>query len=303
MEQRATTGVLLAVIIAACLLLGSLLYSNWKPFLNGEEATAPTTEMATPERVTTNTTSDSEEWRSTLARTQTAPQPNTSNSADTPDPSSRPAPDTLTAQFGNALATDVLFATDEEPSPEATQAAIDEVVADIIAQTREELYTENDIIVVPSTTENRVTYLNEVASTIQRLAVVDGPNEGDLFQRALEDGDVTAYAELRAISDVYADLRDAYLDIPAPEAYAKTHTDITNVFNMLHAGLRDIAAAPEDPLRAYIRSQRYLDDARGLNFSLMRLGAYTYQQQEQLAEDAPAWYFAQFLQDLDVTGN
>lgn len=77
--------------------------------------------------------------------------------------------------------------------------------------------------------------------------------------------------KLLPLENMYRQMRDQALRTPVPQSLAKEHLDIVNVFNALHAGLRDVRSVYDDPVVALMRVKRYQDDATGLANSMRNL--------------------------------
>lgn len=300
MESSNNKAVILATIGGACLLLGAIVASNWVTIpadtgQSDEPQPAPdmdrqTFSMDSAEIAPESTT----EWQQSIL--DNSPQRrNFTTSEPTATTTRRDPSATLTGRFGMSLVEESLLTQQEGRSQEDVEAAIDRMVAEVLAESRADVYTVDDLQVVRNTDENIRTYLNQAAITIDEYGTSDLPDEVTLFQRAVRDSDQSAYGQLEQVANAYAELRDAYLELPVPTRYYKTHLNMVNVFNVLHNGILDMAAAESDPLRAYVRLQRYPDDADGLNYALMSMGMQVYENQELFNPNSEAVYFMTFL--------
>lgn len=304
MESSNNKAVILATIGGACLLLGSIIASNWVTVPADTDQTRESQPSPDMDRQTFSMDSaeiapgSTTEWQRSIL--DSGPERRNITTNESSATSTRRDPSaTLTGRFGMSLVEESLLTQQEGRSAEDVDAAIDRMVAEVLAETREDEYTVDDLQIVSTTDDSIRAYLNQASETIGEYGTHDLPDEITLFERAVRSSDESAYAQLEQIAGAYGQLRDAYLSIPVPTRYYRTHLNMVNVFNVLHTGILDMTAAESDPLRAYVRLQRYPDDIDGLNYALISMGMQVYENQELFSTNAEAAYFLTYLPNLN----
>lgn len=147
---------------------------------------------------------------------------------------------------------------------EATVSRVAEVATD-------RLYTTRDITVVPTSPESIRNYANAIGQNLTDNNVDNYEDEITIIDRALKMQSEAELQKLLPLENMYRQMRDQALRTPVPQSLAKEHLDIVNVFNALHAGLRDVRSVYDDPVVALMRVKRYQDDATGLANSMRNL--------------------------------
>lgn len=310
MQEKHTNSVVLAVIVGMCLVLGAVVVGGRvdTPFGFGSANDAAPEDTPEPEQQAVTSVdrdpANYDTWqedllseRSYRGRVQTS-----GTETDTPTEPEAASEDrdlesTLTGQFSVALARDILLA-EEVDSEEEVNERINEMVDTIVAEAADDLYEMESVTVLETTDEATRTYFNAAGEAILEHDLRDIDNELALFSRAIQDEDPAAYADLERIATMYGDLRDAYLDTPVPTRFSETHLDLINVFHQLHNSLHDMANATEDPVRAYIRLERYPMVAESLLYTNASMGMYVELHESLFATDDPARYFLAYLPNL-----
>lgn len=181
-------------------------------------------------------------------------------------------PTTLTGKISEQFFESVLRA--QMAGIGATKQDIVTRTADSIAtlSTADTLYTDQDIIIVPTTDIAIRTYGNSIGLSITRNDIKEGyENELTIMQRALQAEDESLLVELVPHTSMYKNLRDEALKIPVPQALAKQHLDLVNTYHALYKSLSDMQLAFTDPMVSLMRIKRYQDDATGLNNALINV--------------------------------
>ena len=202
---------------------------------------------------------------------------------------------TMTGRFSMSLLEETLLNQSGEATEEDVQAAIESIVDQVIQETRANMYTVDDIALTRNSDEATRDYFNAAADIILSQEAVVETDEMTLFNRMIEQNDDSAQQSLEHIATTYLDIRDAYLELTVPTRHYKAHLNIINVFTALGEGLTDMAAAEDDPLLAYVRMERYPDDADGLHYALLSMGMLVYDNEGLFEPNSDAVYFMTFL--------
>ncbi len=297
MDTRNTKPVILATIVGMGLLLGSIVVSNRidSPFAGQTEP-----ERSMPDRQTIATGEAPgqrmQTWQDELLDTRPQRSYITVDETGEYVVPERDPNATLTGRFGVSLVEEILLSDGED-----VDAAINRVVENIINETRDELYVVEDLQLTRTNDDAIKTYFNEAAETLQRHGIQNETNEMRIFSQALRTNDPDTYARLLPIAATYGDMRDALLELTVPTRYYETHLNLINTFNMLHNGLTDMAHTEEDPLRAYVRYQRYPDDMYGLSMSMVSMAMHVVKNDGLFDYYDTATFFFNYLPDQFIS--
>lgn len=204
-------------------------------------------------------------------------------------------PDTLTADYGSAIAQEVMRAEFEGASEAEVEAVRKAVNKRIMNEMRDDLYTVADLSITRDSDTAIRTYGNTAITIVRDNPITNPSTELDLLRRGLRLDDETAFQELSEIASVYASLRDEYLNTPVPAALADAHLKLVNSYNIMHHSVMDMAQANDDPLRAYLRSEQFAGDTRSLLQAYQNMGIEIIRHQDKFAAEDPALLFAMYL--------
>ena len=265
MNTGISPQIIVATVFGVCLVFAALLagtYTNPK-LQAGSLATIEQTALAREAIDLQDSRRGIENWRDSLYRGETL-HLSTSTNAEYREP------DTLTGQFAVDFVEDLLISKTYGPLGADRDRIIDRSIAQMLNETKDAMVTRQELTIVPTTPESIRTYGN-TASDIITEHNVESISEIDLLDRALRQNNHEDFRKIEVLSRMYQAMRNEYIATPVPEAFVQEHLDLINVFHMLHAGLRDMATALDDPMRALLRVQRYPDDAAGLYYALQNL--------------------------------
>jgi|AntRauTorckE6833_2_1112554.scaffolds.fasta_scaffold00494_9 hypothetical protein len=304
MQNENSTGIILAIITGVCMVLGAIVFGNFSSYTDSDSKTIAIKETNAPPReeitITTQTTNGLPAWQAELLDTPT-PTSQQEGKNDTGVDLVAIAngtyvkPDTLTADYGNAIAQEVMRAEFEGAS-EAEVAAVRKAVNKRIAnEMRDDLYTVKDLKIIRNSDAAIRTYGNTAITIVRDNPVTNANSELDLLRRGLRLDDTGAFQELQEIAQIYASLRDGYLATPVPATLADAHLKLINSYNILHHSVMDMADAEADPLRAYLRSEQFANDTRTMLQAYQNMGIEVIRHQDKFTAEDPALLFAMYL--------
>ena len=300
MQADSSKYTILATVVGSALVLIAIVVSNRIEVTQSQST--PEADDSTQRSVERNMhVSDADQdWEEDLVtRNQTTRLTQSRISEDEEDTRPRRSREeisqTMTGRFSVSLLEDTLLKQSGEATDEDIQAAIANIVDQVVQETRANMYTLDDIQVARNTDETTRDYFNAAADIILSQEEAIESNEMTLFNRMVEQNDESARQSLERIAASYLDMRDAYLELTVPTRHYKAHLNMINVFNALGEGLTDMAAADDDPLLAYVRMERYPDDADGLYYALLSMGMLVYDNENLFNPNSDAVYFMTFL--------
>jgi len=181
-------------------------------------------------------------------------------------------PDTLTAQMGIAFMQDIIrsegyggFGKSKEEVVKATVAEVSKVASDYI-------FDVKDITIISDNSAAAVRqYANTHAETIMQNSVPGLRNEALILRDVISGLGDEGIKELKIISQVYLNTRNAVINIPVPPQLVKEHLDLINIYNALYKDIESMSKALEDPMLSLVRLKRYQDDVDGLVLALQNI--------------------------------
>ena len=298
MQADSSKYTILASVVGSALVLIAIVAGNRIEVTQSPSVTGENTSAHTVMDRNIQTSETEQNWEDNISASNRNARLDQGNISDEED--ERPIrtrdeiSQTVTGRFSVSLLEDTLLNQSGDATEEDVQDAIDNIVDQVIQETRANTYTLDDISVTRNTDENTRDYFNAAADVINQSDAVEG-DEMTLFNRMVERNDESARRSLERISASYLEMRDAYLELAVPTRYYKSHINIINVFTALGEGLSDMAAAEDDPLLAYVRMERYPDDADGLYYAMLSMGMHVYENQSAFSQNAEAAYFLTYL--------
>lgn len=227
-----------------------------------------------------------EDWREEFLSDRPVVRTSGTSSSYTP-------PDTLTGQVGVQLMERYILSQSSGPLGRDPDEIANQIASGAVAQTREELYTREDITIVRDTTENIRRYGNTLAQALEVNSVETGEHELLLLRRLLQTGDPAAQAKLAALASTTRGYRDDTLPLPVPESLAKPHLDLVNVYNAVYHDMKVFADPDEDPLVTLVHVRRHEDDTRALGIALQNMFDALLPHAAVFERDDPAFLFAE----------
>jgi hypothetical protein len=310
MQNENSTGITLAVIAGVCMVLGAVILSNPTTRTGGTSQSA-TAQPNVPERqVIQNIPQTNEgipEWQAKLLNpvnttaNNTAADPAGTNTLEAVANGTYERPDTLTANYGAAIAEEVMQAEADGATEEELAAVRKSVQKRMLNTIREgdELYTVRDLNVVKTSDQAIRTYGNTTITIVRDNPVNNSNSELDLLRRGLRLDDASAYQELAQIATTYGTLRDEFLATPVPTKLADAHLKLINSYHLLHNSVRDMARAENDMVRAYVRSEQFQKYTSNLLQAYQNMGIETIRHRDKFESTDPALLFAMYLPDTN----
>lgn len=174
-------------------------------------------------------------------------------------------PETLTDQFALEFFERYVRNEGFGAFGQSPEAIIETASDELVAQTRDVLYTEKNIRLYQATPGQVRTYGIAVADIILAYPLPDGTrNEIEILEDAVAQNNATVLKELAPIQAAYEAMVEDMLALPVPQQLMKQHLDLTNTYQALAASLDAMQNTFNDPLLALLRLQRYQQDADGL---------------------------------------
>jgi len=119
------------------------------------------------------------------------------------------------------------------------------------------LYTESDIAYAEEDTETALRAYGNAVGTVIIAHKEGGESELTIFERALQNDDVTDLANLQGRIKRYEAMLSELLTIPAPRGVATMHVDLLNAVEALRAGTAGMALAFTDPVHTLSLASSY----------------------------------------------
>jgi hypothetical protein len=228
-----------------------------------------------------------EDWREEFV--VTAPVSLPANSSTTTPFSA----DTVTDQVGIQLF-ESLVRNKNLGGVQSNDALIAKTTSRINELAVDTLYTNRDIIIIPTSPDAVKTYGNTMGQSITNHNIPDSENELEILDRAIRTNNDDEMAKLSPIALMYKNLRDDALATPVPEAFADEHLVVINGYHVMYRNLTDFQMVFSDPVLALLRIKRYQDDATGLAIALNNLYRAAAPYHSLFTEDDPAMVFLAF---------
>ncbi|MAZ30084.1 hypothetical protein CL655_02250 [bacterium] len=269
MNTRVKGAILVGgALVAAAFILARYQQPTPQPAANPVVAEGPSFVSESPLRqyipVTDSNGDGIPDWQELLDNTEPLELP-TSTTAYT-------EPETLTDQFAldffeTYVRNEGFGAFGRNPNTLIEQAS-----SDLIRETRDPLYTEQNITLYPATAAQIRTYANAVADIMFAYPLPEGTqNEVLILEQAVAENDAALLTELTPIREAYEGMVRDMLALPVPERFMKAHLDLTNAYQALATSVAAMEQTFTDPLRSLLRLQRYQQDADGLAAAVVNL--------------------------------
>lgn len=233
------------------------------------------------------------DWQQTLTARRLAELP----TLEVPDDAATGTPQTITDSFARSffesyVRGSMIGRIDESNVEEFLGTSI----LSLEAQTRDELITQEEVIVGAGGAPALRAYGNNIAALVARHSI-DNESEVAILQRALQTNDPQALADLAPIAGVYrALLRDTLL-VPAPPELVFEHVALVNSYQAVLHTIEAMQNAFSDPVYALVRMRRYPDDATALYLSYANMLAVFEQEGVTFTEGEPGMLFSLLRQE------
>lgn len=258
-----------AVVVGGAMLAGAYVLSDFgtPPALPNTAAVAVQgAPLRTPIPVTDSDNDGLEDWRNSLA----IGDPISLSAVPVGDPDYQ-RPETLSGNFSLTFFEQLLRSQMYGEFGSSDEAVIQKSIAEATAEANDVLYDLRDIVTIPNEPQLIRAYGNRAANILTEYNVNNSENETLILKKALERDDPSVLLGLEPRSQMYAGMRDAYLNTPVPEKLATAHLNLINSFHALHRDIEGMTGVYEDPLYTLVRLKRYQDDATALAISLSNL--------------------------------
>ncbi len=201
------------------------------------------------------------------------------------------APDSLTDRFSQTLLSQYLLGRGETPpSSEEIASFVETGVENLRDESASpDRFSPKDIRTSSETgSAALIRYAAEVESAFQSNSVSEGKSELTYFSEAMK-GDAAALAEIKQLSDAYADIANALMGISVPAEAAQAHLAIANALAHLGETSADMAAMETDPVRALMGISLYGGYAEDLIAGFLNLHGVFAARQISIPEGAPGF--------------
>jgi hypothetical protein len=203
-------------------------------------------------------------------------------------------PKTLTDQVGIQLFQSSIRDKSLGKYGRGNETIIQDTTKDIAAVVQDKLYTNRDVVPVPTTPDSIVTYGNSMGYSLITHNVADAEWELTIVNRALDTNNPAELAKLQPLADMYKKLRDDALNTPVPDKFTTNHLNLINSYNALYKSITDLQLIFTDPMVSLLRIKRYEDDAKGLRIALHNIYQSAIPYESLFKKDDPALVFVTF---------
>lgn len=276
----------IALVIAGIIVLGAISINTFY------KLTQPSQSSVTSEEETDVVV------RSDTPRKRIEPQRNLSSASISDEPvTDYELPDTLTGKTSISMMKNMLL-TMSNPNLAGNEDMLANVTAErVLSEMNTTAITLEEVVV-----ENRTarSYANEAANIILENDLVGMEHEITILNKALRSDDPTPhYQDLADLATMYQTITDELKQLGVPAELSEEHVYLVNAFNAMAGSLQDISQTESDPMRAYVRLNRYTEDVKYLEFAMQNLAFALIRTQESFQANDPALMFSTLLPDIN----
>lgn len=176
-----------------------------------------------------------------------------------------PAPSSLTEEFSRAFLGQYLLTRGAEPPTQEEMAtfvsdAIAELVRTSLASPR---YAASDVRVAAGDDAAAFrTYMKEMQAVSDAHEPLLEDRDVALIRKAIEQSDAEALASLDDMSETYADLAEAVMEVRAPRSAVAAHAATANALSYLSIATGNVAKYADDPIRTLLGIGEYRESIR-----------------------------------------
>ncbi len=203
-------------------------------------------------------------------------------------------PTTVTDQVGIQVFESLLKTKANLQFSQSNDEIITKTTSRISSLASDTLYTDKDIIVVPTDPVAIRRYANTMGQSLITNNVTGSEGELKIVYTALQTNNQTQLEALEPIAEMYMKLRDEALATPVPERFAKDHVILINAYHAMYRNITDFGLIFDDPMVALLRIKRYQDDATALALVLQEMYRNAAPFASLFTEDDPASVFVAF---------
>lgn len=180
-------------------------------------------------------------------------------------------PKNFTEQFADDMFQDMLTLDELGLLSEGREQLINAGISSLIERTEETGYTEADLNSVSAHDPEALrAYGNLVAGHIY-YGVGQGSSEYTLFEEMVRTGNPRYLEELKSIERDYEAVISTLLELEVPEQYTFEHLVIVNSLAAMKSDVAAMQLHFDDPLLAFVHSNRYPVDLLGMRNGLFDL--------------------------------
>lgn len=291
MDRESQRKILGAFVIGIALVGGAYTVANFgaapAPQPAAVIASEPPPRMALP--VTDEDDNGVEDWRDQyFTNNTTVAAENLATTTYTP-------PETLTERAGTEFVRGILENRIYGAPNELDGQLIDSLIQDLDSETAGFLYDTPDISIISEwQEEDIVAYANVMGRAISSTTLSGNETSIDILNDVIVREQDSRIADLSAMSEYYATLREQALTTPVPAVLAKEHLDLINTYHAMSIDIAAMTQVTTDPLTTMMRLRRYEDNALGLQLALQNMRDSLEPYRSLFSENDPALIFSQF---------
>ncbi|HYD93036.1 MAG TPA: hypothetical protein VEB18_01090 [Candidatus Paceibacterota bacterium] len=200
-------------------------------------------------------------------------------------------PETMTGRFARDFFGSYLTSRGPEaPTEEAMLAFIQEAIDDLEA-TRAALYADEELTIVPDSTEALTTYLIAGEAAINANSLMGARSELYSFADAVQKDDAAALAAVRASAKAYERIALALSRVAVPQSISSEHLAMVNAVATVGATIGDMGTFDTDPLRGFVGFDAYTEATRDMAAAFAGLYPSLQAAGIQLQEGEPGYQF------------
>lgn len=246
--------------------------------------------------------SNTEETPVTVAQSKVREQIEPTRNLTTANISEEPVenyqiPETLTGRTSVSLMKNMLLSMGS-----SDLSAQGETLAQVTAQRALAEMSTEAVTLADITTGNvsARSYANNAADIIIENDLQGMENEITLLNQALQtENGGDEYEQLGRLATMYNTITDELAGLTVPPELAEEHVYLVNAFNAMGASLSDMAQTEADPMRSYVRLNRYTEDVKAMQFSMQNLAMGLLRTQEEFQPNDSAFLFGTLLPELN----
>lgn len=180
-------------------------------------------------------------------------------------PGADPAPSSLTEAFSKKFLGQYLLTRGTEPPTEEAMAnfvsdAIAELVRTGLASPR---YASADVRIASGDDAAAFrAYMKEMQAVSDAHEPLLEDRDVALIRSAIEKSDADALTKLQDMSETYADLAEAVMEVRVPRSAVEAHVATANALSYLSIATADVAAYTDDPIRTLLGIGEYRESIR-----------------------------------------
>jgi len=249
--------------IAGAFLIGSILVAGSFVVASGKKMDQKNSELAavaaverTHIEITDENLDGVPDWQEVLQKSDPIVLPQASSTYE--------APTTVTGKFALTFFEDFLRSKNYGAFGDTQEELIAEATATLVKQAVDELFTKDDLIIIPKTDAATLKAYGNYVASIPLGQESGKDNEAIILQDAVRYNDPERLKDLEPIALSYVNMVKLMLETPVPVTYVNEHLDLLNAYNAVREDIKGMQKLNEDPMYTFLRLKRYQDDVLGL---------------------------------------